>query len=133
MEKTGNPISKFSAELPFLGQAAPVSLTATSTARLRRVRVHLCPEAAPQSDTVIAFALIVTNQEGTTCLRLRRDNACATRTFLRRTSSLRSCWGPEILAFLVRCQVECGHRLPGAGPGPAHAVTATIMLLRQCY
>ena len=39
---------------------------------LRRVRVHLCHEAAPESDTVIAFASIETNQEGTTCLRLRR-------------------------------------------------------------
>jgi hypothetical protein len=39
---------------------------------LRRVRVHLCREAAPESHTVIAFASIETNQEGTTCLRLRR-------------------------------------------------------------
>ena len=38
---------------------------------LRRVRVHLCREAAPDSDTEIAFALIETNQESTTCLRLR--------------------------------------------------------------
>ena len=39
---------------------------------LRRVRVHLCREAAPESDTVIAFASIETNQESTTCLSLRR-------------------------------------------------------------
>jgi hypothetical protein len=38
----------------------------------RRVRVHLSREAAAESDTVIAFASIETNQEGTTCLRLRR-------------------------------------------------------------
>ena len=38
----------------------------------RRVRVHLCREAAPESDTVIAFASIETNQRSTTCLRLRR-------------------------------------------------------------
>jgi len=38
---------------------------------LRRVRVHLFREAA-ETDTVIAFASIETNQEGTTCLRLRR-------------------------------------------------------------
>jgi len=38
----------------------------------RRVRVHLCREAAPESDTVIAFASSETNQEGTTCLLLRR-------------------------------------------------------------
>ena len=39
---------------------------------LRRVRVHLCREAAPESDTVIAFASIETNQESNTCLHLRR-------------------------------------------------------------
>ena len=36
------------------------------------MRVHLCREAAPESDTVIAFASSETNQEGTTCLLLRR-------------------------------------------------------------
>jgi hypothetical protein len=38
----------------------------------RRVRVHLCREAAPDSDTVVAFASIEMNQEGTRCMRLRR-------------------------------------------------------------
>jgi hypothetical protein len=41
---------------------------------LRRVRVHLSREAAAESDTVIAFASIETNQEGTTFLRLRRGS-----------------------------------------------------------
>ena len=38
---------------------------------LRRLRVHLYREAA-EGDTVIAFASIETNQEGTTCMHLRR-------------------------------------------------------------
>jgi hypothetical protein len=55
-----------------LFQAAAEASAHKPDSVLRRVRVHLCHEAAPESDTVIAFASIETNQEGTTCLRLRR-------------------------------------------------------------
>ena len=55
-----------------LFQAAAEASANKSDIVLRRVRVHLCREAAPESDTVIAFASIETNQEGTTCLLLRR-------------------------------------------------------------
>jgi hypothetical protein len=55
-----------------LFQAAAEASANKSDIVLRRVRVHLCREAAPESQTVIAFASIETNQEGTTCLRLRR-------------------------------------------------------------
>ena len=55
-----------------LFQAAAEASANKSDIVLRRVRVRLCHEAAPESDTVIAFASIETNQEGTTCLRLRR-------------------------------------------------------------
>jgi hypothetical protein len=55
-----------------LFQAAAEASAIKSDIVLRRVRVHLCREAAPESDTVIAFASIETNQEGTACLRLRR-------------------------------------------------------------
>ena len=55
-----------------LFQAAAEASANKSDIVLRRVRVHLCREAAPESDTVIAFASIETNQEGTTCMRLRR-------------------------------------------------------------
>jgi hypothetical protein len=39
---------------------------------LQHVYVHMCREAEPESDTVVAFAFIETNNKGTTCLRLRR-------------------------------------------------------------
>jgi hypothetical protein len=55
-----------------LFQAAAEASANKSDIVLRRVRVRLCYEAAPESDTVIAFASIETNHEGTTCLRLRR-------------------------------------------------------------
>jgi hypothetical protein len=55
-----------------LFQAAAEAGSNKSDLVLQRVRVHLFHEAAPESDTVIAFASIETNQEGTTCLRLRR-------------------------------------------------------------
>jgi hypothetical protein len=55
-----------------LFQAAAEASANKSDNVLRRVRVHLCREAAPESDTVIAFASIETNQESNTCLRLRR-------------------------------------------------------------
>jgi hypothetical protein len=54
-----------------LFQAAAEASANMSDIVLRRVRVHLYREAA-EGDTVIAFASIETNQEGTTCLRLRR-------------------------------------------------------------
>jgi hypothetical protein len=34
----------------------------------------MCREAAPESDTVVAFVFIETNHKGTTCLRLRRGD-----------------------------------------------------------
>jgi hypothetical protein len=55
-----------------LFQSAAEASANMSDIVLRRVRVHLCREAAPESHTVIAFASIETSQEGTTCLRLRR-------------------------------------------------------------
>jgi hypothetical protein len=55
-----------------LFQAAAEASANMSDIVLRRVRVHLCREAAPESDTVIAFASIETKPEGATCLRLRR-------------------------------------------------------------
>ena len=55
-----------------LFQAAAEASANMSNIVLRRVRVHLCREAAPESHTTIAFASIETSQEGTTCLRLRR-------------------------------------------------------------
>jgi hypothetical protein len=55
-----------------LFQAAAEASAIKSDIVLRRVRVHLCREAAPESDTVIAFASIETTQEGAACLRLRR-------------------------------------------------------------
>ena len=55
-----------------LFQAAAEATAQKCDIVLRRVRVHLCREAAPESDTVIAFASIETNQEGTACLLLRR-------------------------------------------------------------
>ena len=55
-----------------LFQAAAEASASMSGFVLRRVRVRLCREAAPESDTVIAFASIETNQEGAACLRLRR-------------------------------------------------------------
>jgi hypothetical protein len=55
-----------------LFQAAAEASANMSDIVSRRVRVHLCREAAPESDTVVAFASIETNQEGTTCMRLRR-------------------------------------------------------------
>ena len=55
-----------------LFQAAAEASANMSDIVSRRVRVHLCREAAPESDTVIAFASIETNQEDTSCLRLRR-------------------------------------------------------------
>ena len=55
-----------------LFQAAAEAGANKSDFVFRRVRVLLFHEAAPESDTVIAFASIESNQEGTTCLRLRR-------------------------------------------------------------
>jgi hypothetical protein len=55
-----------------LFQAAAAASAHKPDSVLRRVRVQLCHDAAPESDTVIAFASIETNQEGTTCLRIRR-------------------------------------------------------------
>ena len=57
-----------------LFQSAAEASANMSDIVLRRVRVHLCREAAPESHTVIAFASIETSQEGTTCLRLRRGD-----------------------------------------------------------
>ena len=55
-------------------QAAAEASVHKSDTVLRRVRVHLCHEAALESDTVIAFASIETNQEGSSCLCLRRGD-----------------------------------------------------------
>jgi hypothetical protein len=55
-----------------LFQAAAESSANKTDLVLQRVRVHMCREAAPASDTVVAFAFIETNHKGTTCLRLRR-------------------------------------------------------------
>jgi hypothetical protein len=55
-----------------LFQAAAEARVHESDIVLRRVRVHICHEASPKSDSVVAFASIETNQEGTSCLRLRR-------------------------------------------------------------
>jgi hypothetical protein len=55
-----------------LFQAAAEARANMSDIVSRRVRVHLCREDAPESDTIIAFASIEMNQEGATCMRLRR-------------------------------------------------------------
>jgi hypothetical protein len=73
----------------------------------RRVRVHLCREAAPESDTVIAFASIETNQEGTTCLLLRRGAEILASLPVARVSVAISCRGlPTMLSTTGATEAE---------------------------